>query len=624
MAQQRMAIWAAEDIEEDLQDVDLSLAIGNYGQTNHYDDAHIQHAPIDESTLIAMQQHMAQQAAFAQIPDVVKAFIVHFHQAVLDNNLAEITVAYESGWNKYTEKFYSRTEWPEAEIIAPLVNDDPIFLILYRELYYRHVYSRLQPNIDDRFHSYENSCELFNYLLNSEGPVQLELPEQWLWDIIDEFIYQFQVFCSWRSKVKTKTDDELMMLSEETGVWSSYSVLNVLYSLIQKSKINEYIVAHQEGKTPEEITEIVGEYGSKPLYRMLGYFSIIGLLRVHVLLGDFTLALKVMDNVELNQRSPFTRVTACHVATYYYVGFCYVMLRRYPDAIRTFVTILNFIQRMKQYHTRSYQYDQISKTADRMYALYAICHALSPSRLDDNITNTAKERYGEQLTRMARGGDEALPAFEELFLYACPKFINANSPPYNDPSAISQILASEPTASPSQRTVELPTSATHTDPAHRHLRLFLSDVTAQSPVPTLRSFLKLYTSLGSKKLANFLDADEEELLQEMMLMKQCSRSISRVGSEKGSLLDGQTITTSDLNFVIDENMVHIVESTIGRRYAGWFIKNTERAQRIFDDLRNTPLPAPPKTPAALSTTTPTEPAKGAARQKVAWGGVKAA
>lgn len=87
---------------------------------------------------------MAQQAAFAQIPDVVKRvrssvlqsrrefahdwsyaeqFIVHFHQAVLDNNLAEITVAYESGWNRLTEKFYSKTEWPEAEVIAPLVND---------------------------------------------------------------------------------------------------------------------------------------------------------------------------------------------------------------------------------------------------------------------------------------------------------------------------------------------------------------------------------------------------------------------------------------------------------------------------------------------------------------------
>jgi translation initiation factor 3 subunit L len=41
----------------------------------------------------------------------------------LENNLAEITVAYESGWNRLTEKFYSKTEWPEAEVIAPLVND---------------------------------------------------------------------------------------------------------------------------------------------------------------------------------------------------------------------------------------------------------------------------------------------------------------------------------------------------------------------------------------------------------------------------------------------------------------------------------------------------------------------
>ncbi|EDR09730.1 uncharacterized protein LACBIDRAFT_319156 [Laccaria bicolor S238N-H82] len=122
----------------------LSLVIGNYGQNDHYEDSHIPQPQIDESMLIAMQQHMAQQAAFSQIPDVVKGLIVHFHQPVLENNL--------------------------AELIAPLINDDSIFLVLYRELCYRHVYSRLQLNLDDRFHSYENSCKLFNYLLNSEGP----------------------------------------------------------------------------------------------------------------------------------------------------------------------------------------------------------------------------------------------------------------------------------------------------------------------------------------------------------------------------------------------------------------------------------------------------------------------
>ncbi|KAJ6504245.1 eukaryotic translation initiation factor 3 subunit 6 [Mycena vitilis] len=620
MAQPRAAIWAAEadDMDDDLQD----MSLGNYGQSGHYDDTFFQQPQIDEATLMAMQQHMAQQAAFAAIPDVVKGFIVHFHQAVLENNLPEITVAYESGWNKYTEKFYARTEWPEAEIIAPLVNDDPIFLILYRELYYRHVYSRLQPNIDDRFHSYENSCELFNYLLNSEGPVQLELPEQWLWDIIDEFIYQFQVFCTWRSKVKSKTDDELAMLADGGPVWSSYSVLNVLYSLIQKSKINEYITAHQAGKTPEEIAEIVGEYGTRPLYRHLGYFSIVGLLRVHVLLGDFTLALKVMESVELNQKSPYTRVTACTVATYYYVGFCYIMLRRYPDAIRTFVSILNWIMRMRQYHTRSYQYDQISKTADRMYALFAICNALSPSRLDDNIANISKERYGEQFAKMVRGQEDAIPAFKELFLYACPKFINANAPPYDDPAALNALLAP---ASPDPSSPEFTESLT--DPAQRHLSLLLSDVGAYTPVPTLRSFLKLYTSLGAKKLANFLDADEEEMVQQLMVMKQASRSVTHVPGGKG-LLDGQTASTSDLNFVIDENMVHIAESTVGRRYAGWFIKNTERAQKLYDDLKVQPLPPVPKAGAVSSA-----PSAGVVSEakptrtnppKVAWGGVKVA
>ncbi|KAJ7489442.1 eukaryotic translation initiation factor 3 subunit 6 [Mycena latifolia] len=616
MAQPRVALWAAEadDMDEDLQD----MSLGNYGQNGHYDDTLFQQPHIDEATLMAMQQHMAQQAAFAQIPDVVKGFIVHFHQAVLENNLPEITVAYESGWNKYTEKFYARTEWPEAEIIAPLVNDDPIFLILYRELYYRHVYSRLQPNIDDRFHSYENSCELFNYLLNSEGPVQLELPEQWLWDIIDEFIYQFQVFCTWRSKVKSKTDDELAMLADGGPIWSSYSVLNVLYSLIQKSKINEYINAHQAGKTPDEIAEIVGEYGTRPLYRHLGYFSIIGLLRVHVLLGDFTLALKVMENVELNQKSPYTRVTACTVATYYYVGFCYIMLRRYPDAIRTFVSILNWIMRMRQYHTRSYQYDQISKTADRMYALFAICNALSPSRLDDNIANISKERYGEQFAKMARGQEDAIPAFKELFLYACPKFINANAPPYDDPAALNALLAP---SSPDPSSAELAESLS--DPAHRHLSLLLSDVVAQTPVPTLRSFLKLYTSLGAKKLANFLDADEEEMVQQLMVMKQASRSVTHVSGGKG-LLDGQTASISDLNFVIDENMVHIAESTVGRRYAGWFIKNTERTQKLYDDLKSQPLPPVPKAVSSAPAVAAEAKATRTGPPKVAWGGVKVA
>lgn len=53
---------------------------------------------------------------------------------------------------------------------------------------------------------------------------------------------------------------------------------------------------------------------------------------------------------------------------------------------------------------RDSQFLQINKTADRMYALFAVCHALSPSRLDDNIANISKERFSEQYAKMSRGG----------------------------------------------------------------------------------------------------------------------------------------------------------------------------------------------------------------------------
>jgi len=56
--------------------------------------------------------------------------------------------------------------------------------------------------------------------LDSEGPVTLELPEQWLWDIIDEFIYQYQSFSVWRSKAASKTEDELSSLGDSGQVGS--------------------------------------------------------------------------------------------------------------------------------------------------------------------------------------------------------------------------------------------------------------------------------------------------------------------------------------------------------------------------------------------------------------------
>jgi translation initiation factor 3 subunit L len=47
------------------------------------------------------------------------------------------------------------------------------------------------PSLAHRYDSYMNYQDLFIEILNAkEQPLSLQLPNIWLWDIIDEFVYQ--------------------------------------------------------------------------------------------------------------------------------------------------------------------------------------------------------------------------------------------------------------------------------------------------------------------------------------------------------------------------------------------------------------------------------------------------
>lgn len=47
------------------------------------------------------------------------------------------------------------------------------------------------PSLGHRYDSYMNYQDLFFEILNAkEEPLQLQLPNIWLWDTIDEFVYQ--------------------------------------------------------------------------------------------------------------------------------------------------------------------------------------------------------------------------------------------------------------------------------------------------------------------------------------------------------------------------------------------------------------------------------------------------
>ncbi|CAF9921189.1 MAG: hypothetical protein GOMPHAMPRED_002253 [Gomphillus americanus] len=409
-----------------------------------------------------------------------------------------------------------------------------------------------QATLETKLNSYDNYCNLFHWILNSDGPVDFDIPSpQWAWEVIDEFIYQFESFCRYRNRV-ARTDpssEDAQLLRESPHTWGCYSVLNVLYSLIQRSKISEQLLAMKQGVDQKTaMGQVGGEYGSKLIYHTLGYFSMIGLLRVHCLLGDFSLALKTLDDIELNKRSMFARVMPAHFTTYYYVGFCYMMMRRYADAIRMFSHILVYVSRTKNFQKNA-QYDSMAKKNDQMLALVAICVSFNPTKLDDIIHTALREKYGDQLNRLQRGGPESLPLFEELFRSACPKFISPTPPDFDNP-------------------------AINIDPVDHHTSIFMQEVKSNMFSPTVKSYLKLYTTMDLKKLAGFLEVQPEQLRQWLLVNKQRNR---QVRWSEGGLLQGDVINSNELDYAMAGDLIHISEAKVGRRLVDWYLRNLSRA-----------------------------------------------
>ena len=502
------------------------------------------------------------------MPDEVQNFLLYLYKAIVDKKIFDIQNLYENGFVQLTETYFKEGNWPDEHEVAPLIGDRIMsteFMVLYKELYFRHVYAKTVPTIDQRFESYYNYCALFNLLVSAKEPVNLELPNQWLWDIIDEFIYQFQSYSLFRMRAGTgsgKQSNEMTVhkLRDNPKIWNVHSVLNVLHSLVEKSQINEQLREYNNGRDPKDVAD---SFGRQNLYKMLGYFSLIGLLRLHSLLGDYHQAIRVLENIDIHrqglQNPSIVRVLACQMATFYYVGFAYMMMRRYADAIRTFTSILVYLQRTRQmyHHVRTFQQDLIEKQTDQMYVLLNICLVLHPQRIDESIASVLQEKYSESMMKMQRG---ELEEFEAVFRYSCPKFLSPVAAIYDF-----DIVAGQP--------------GSRIEPWKQQLRVFLDEVTQHLPILVIRSYLKLYTTMPISKLTTFLDVDSEALKIQLLSYKHKMQSM--VWTEGSSSLEGEFQSGSDVDFYIDGDMIHVADTKVARRYGDYFLRQIHKFEDLF-------------------------------------------
>ena len=226
---------------------------------------------------------------------------------------------------------------------------------------------------------------------------------------------------------------------------------------------------------------------------------------------------------------------------------------------------------------------------------------------------------------------EALATFEELFRFACPKFVSPTLKlDFHSPAHPLESKGHGHDA------LEGPLTGAgfhHMDSMEHQLKVFLIDVKTQLSVPNLRSYLRLYSTLGADKLSRLLDLngeekskarnkkreEEEKRLEEEEANRQGSEGSNRDSPiplnnegieeeaiilrnpeeateecrrllmtfkhktqqrrwESGEVLDGKWGMTSDLDFYLSMDMIHISETKAGRRVAEWFVRNINKVK----------------------------------------------
>jgi len=490
-----------------------------------------------------------------QMPDAVDHFLGLLLNGLQTRNIPDLHRLYEDTFNKLSDKHYKNTKWPSVDLVEKEVSTEPLFLIFYKELYYRHIYSRLSVQYADRQGSWENYCKLLDLIIDDikdGGEFSLALPAQWIWDILDEFIYHYQTYCNYRNKaVKTaKSEKDLAPIKENPEVFETKKVLNYLHSLIEACNIEEFLAdpLNSKGRT--------GGAFSDTSVKLIGYFSLMQLLRMHTLLGDYHLAMKTIQHIDFAVEVPlFYSIPACHVTLYYYMGFAYLMLRRYVDAIRTFGDILAFLNKTAGVNSLSYQYDAMAKKQDQMYALLLLALALCPRPVDEAIERNIRDKNADKQARLQRGEELC---FEELFQYACPKFVTGAPPDYNNCDNFNQNEAHQ-----------------------RQLKLFLQEVRQQQFLPKIGNFMKLYTAITTSKLAALCEMDEEALRDQLMCVIHKTRQKVR---QSGAPLDGERQACSEVEFYLDGDMVHINAQREERPHSEVFLEHILKYQDLLKKM----------------------------------------
>lgn len=346
--------------------------------------------------------------------------------------------------------------------------------------------------------------------------------------------------------------ENIELLNKNKGAWAVESVMFYLQRLVT-----------------------IGSTSTAAAYQYLGLFSSVTLSRLECLLGDYTSSLSALapinasfivqpprgseaDFKAMNAEEIVGSVFAAKVSMTYHAGVSYLMLRRYKDAAKVLGDMCATMRR--GFKSGTYKnivgVEQLNKMYDRMITLLAIITHVCPSYalVDESVATAVRERHGNQLSKIAAGEE----GYEDLFIYACPKFINPAVPKYDD---------------------ALTKGASHSFDTVYKLQVnhFMNEMSNQQTMMKLRSYMKLYTSISVEKLGRLVSEEDFESL--LLSYKRKTRQLEYADDK--SEVYGNVM---DIHYFVKDGVIHVDEAEKQNRFENYFMSQISQSTDILKDV----------------------------------------
>lgn len=305
----------------------------------------------------------------ACVPQALTDFIFDLYDSVTTSQIAEEqSKHYNTTFRELSSKYYATSPWPSPQTIASECNGDPLFLALYREVTQRHWHSVSRPTVRDRIEGWHVYRELFDeILLDAEeastrtGQPSFDILPEWTFDILHEFVYQFQGFCQFRTSLHASTTRHGVTLPSSTGGEATSASGSAPHHVTDNlSAVSQNRDAWAVETMLFYLHRLVS-VGTSPkctvrAYQYLGLFASVALSRLECLLGDYHASLSALapiaspmlvtvEDEAKSAQDVIKGVFPARLSLAYHAGVAFLMLRRYKDALRILGEICAYMQR---------------------------------------------------------------------------------------------------------------------------------------------------------------------------------------------------------------------------------------------------------------------------------------